>query len=67
MYHPAAALHQPSLKEVLLADFTRLPEFLRKKPLNVDEIESQEEKIPKNEIKKEEKKDNETRQLSLFG
>ena len=30
MYHPAAALHQGSLRKVIEADFSRLPEFLRK-------------------------------------
>lgn len=30
MYHPAAALHQASLRKVIEADFSRLPEFLRK-------------------------------------
>ena len=30
MYHPAAALHQQSLRDVMLADFRRLPEFLAK-------------------------------------
>lgn len=30
MYHPAAALHQASLRKVIEADFGRLPEFLRK-------------------------------------
>lgn len=29
MYHPAAALHQPSLRPVLEKDFARLPEFLQ--------------------------------------
>ena len=29
MYHPAAALHQPSLKETVLADFSHLPEFIQ--------------------------------------
>lgn len=29
MYHPAAALHQPSLKRVLEADFKRVPEILK--------------------------------------
>jgi len=29
MYHPAAALHQGSLKPVILADFARLPELLK--------------------------------------
>ena len=28
MYHPAAALHQASLKPALLADFGKLPELL---------------------------------------
>ncbi|HSK87790.1 MAG TPA: uracil-DNA glycosylase [Anaerolineales bacterium] len=29
MYHPAAALHQLSLKPVIMADFARLPELLK--------------------------------------
>ncbi|MCA1954736.1 MAG: uracil-DNA glycosylase [Anaerolinea sp.] len=29
MYHPAAALHQPSLKATLEADFVHLPEFVK--------------------------------------
>jgi uracil-DNA glycosylase family 4 len=28
MYHPAAALHQPSLREVIRTDFSHLPEFV---------------------------------------
>ncbi len=28
MYHPAAALHQPSLREVVKQDFARLPEMI---------------------------------------
>jgi uracil-DNA glycosylase len=30
MYHPAAALHQQSLRNVIQADFAKLPEFLAK-------------------------------------
>jgi DNA polymerase len=30
MYHPAAALHQPSLKPVVEADFAQLPELIAK-------------------------------------
>ncbi len=30
MYHPAAALHQGSLRQVIEADFRRLPDFLAK-------------------------------------
>jgi DNA polymerase len=29
MYHPAAALHQASIKPVILADFARLPDLLK--------------------------------------
>jgi len=28
MYHPAAALHQPSLKQVVMNDFSKLPQFV---------------------------------------
>jgi DNA polymerase len=30
MYHPAAALHQPSLRDVVRGDFNKLPELIRK-------------------------------------
>lgn len=30
MYHPAAALHQPSLRKVVEADFARLPDLIAK-------------------------------------
>lgn len=30
MYHPAAALHQPSLRNIVEADFARLPEWMEK-------------------------------------
>lgn len=30
MYHPAAALHQQSLKPAIMADFAKLPELLKK-------------------------------------
>jgi uracil-DNA glycosylase len=29
MYHPAAALHQPSLKSTVEKDFMRLPEYIQ--------------------------------------
>ena len=29
MYHPAAALHQPSLKSTVIDDFKRLPEAIQ--------------------------------------
>lgn len=30
LYHPAAALHQPALRETLVADFKKIPSILRK-------------------------------------
>ncbi len=53
MYHPAAALHQPSLKRVLEEDFKRLPQILK-------EMASLKEEA-------EEKKAPPPQQLSMFG
>lgn len=36
MYHPAAALHQPSLRQAVLDDFAKLPELL-KNPIAVEQ------------------------------
>jgi DNA polymerase len=44
MYHPAAALHQPSLKRVLEEDFKRIPQIL-KDMANLQE-EPEEKKAP---------------------
>ena len=44
MYHPAAALHQPSLKRVLEEDFKRVPQIL-KEMANLQE-EPEEKKAP---------------------
>ncbi len=44
MYHPAAGLHQPSLKTTIQKDFNKLPEFIakaRSMPLNQIEDSSQ--------------------------
>jgi DNA polymerase len=54
MYHPAAALHQPSLRPTIQRDFSRLPELIT----NFTDIPMQEE----NEF--QEKDD--PKQLSLF-
>lgn len=54
MYHPAAALHQPSLKYTLETDFARLPELIEQAgeaPAYVEEITEQKD---------------EPKQLSLF-
>ena len=34
MYHPAAALHQPSLRSVVQADFLKIPEMIEKSKEN---------------------------------
>jgi len=55
-YHPAAALHQPSLRAVVEADFARLPEWIEKAgdvPEYVEPIDEDED-------------DQEPEQLSLF-
>jgi len=52
MYHPAAALHQPSLRRVLEEDFKKIPGILQ-------ELEHLEEAVP-------EKKEKPPAQLSLF-
>jgi uracil-DNA glycosylase len=54
MYHPAAALHQGSLRPVLERDFARLPELISKSG-EVPEI-----------LKEELKPDQDPKQLSLF-
>jgi hypothetical protein len=50
MYHPAAALHQYSLKSAIETDFARLPEMIAKAaqmPEYLDEQPPQEKKEPK--------------------
>ena len=44
MYHPAAALHQPSLKRVLEEDFKRVPKIL--KEMATLQEEPEEKKAP---------------------
>jgi uracil-DNA glycosylase family 4 len=55
-YHPAAALHQPSLRPVVEQDFSRLPEWIEKAGDVPEYVE------PQNTEKKEDKPE----QLSLF-
>jgi len=64
MYHPAAALHQPSLKPALEKDFTRLPEYIQQAN-NAQQAARMPEK--KNETEKTPEKSNEEpTPLSLF-
>jgi uracil-DNA glycosylase family 4 len=68
MYHPAAALHQPSLKPALEKDFMRLPEYIKQaraaqhaaeQAAKPSETKDETEKAP-------EKPKDEPTQLSLF-
>lgn len=65
MYHPAAALHQPSLKDLVKADFSRLPALIqeaqetRKSNPNLSTTNQDEEQEEAND-------DGKTEQLSLF-
>jgi DNA polymerase len=54
MYHPAAALHQPSLRRVVEADFAQLPELIRRAA-----------EIPETELETPPEKQ-QPKQLSLF-
>lgn len=58
MYHPAAALHQPSLKSVVEQDFMRLPAIIAKAKENQPEQANSEEEPAKPK--------QEPKQLSLF-
>ncbi len=48
MYHPAAALHQPSLKPALQKDFLQLPELIRSGAKKVGESPVPQQAAPKN-------------------
>lgn len=58
MFHPAAALHQASLKPAILADFGKLPELLKEARAGLGR-----EKV---ETQKQAKEKEEPKQLSLF-
>jgi DNA polymerase len=55
MYHPAAALHQPSLKAAVEADFAALPDLIKEAA-----------KIPEHVEQTIQKTEEEPKQLSLF-
>ena len=58
MFHPAAALHQASLKPAILADFARLPELLKQARAGLGR-----EKV---EVQKQAEIKDEPKQLNLF-
>ena len=49
MYHPAAALHQPSLKKVLQEDFGKIPQIL-KEMANLQEEQEQKKPEPPQQL-----------------
>lgn len=55
MYHPAAALHQPSLRATVEADFSKLPEWMAKAG-----------NIPEMQIEENPPQEDNAEQLSLF-
>lgn len=65
MYHPAAALHQPSLRSVVKEDFAKLPAMLKEaqdaRMNNPDLVESSQDSPGENLTD-----DNDAEQLSLF-
>jgi DNA polymerase len=65
MYHPAAALHQPSLKSTIITDFSNLPKAIEQaKRINPRNEAS--EKIEKTEVQTQSKIEPPAEQLSLF-
>jgi DNA polymerase len=58
MYHPAAALHQMSLKPAIMADFAKLPELLKQARADLGKSAPT--------AKKQEKKEDEPKQMNLF-
>ncbi len=65
MYHPAAALHQPSLKSILIADFTALKKVIgdarQQKQVTIDAAQ-----VDNNETGKKTVEEPPAEQLSLF-
>lgn len=64
MYHPAAALHQKSLKSTIEDDFSRLPDLIAKAMRNQPIIQPETPQVEMPEEPVSEKK--EPKQLSLF-
>ena len=57
MYHPAAALHQMSLKPAIIADFAKLPELLKQARAELGKTGAK---------AKESKEEDEPKQMNLF-
>jgi DNA polymerase len=65
MYHPAAALHQPSLREVIKADFSGLPALVNKAQETREQNEGFTQEVLV-DIDEEPLKNHNAEQLSLF-
>ena len=59
MYHPAAALHQVSLKPAIMADFAKLPELLKEARAELSKAGSKGKETKK-------KEEDEPKQMNLF-
>jgi uracil-DNA glycosylase len=68
MYHPAAALHQASLRETLFTDIRGLPAALlaAREALEAERVASVQEPIPQPEPERVTAPDGTTQQLTLF-
>ncbi len=64
MFHPAAALHQPSLKSAVLDDFSRLPGYLTMARTNRDKMQSMQ--VAASHPEEEPSEEDKPTQLSLF-
>lgn len=63
MFHPAAALHQPSLKSTVISDFARLPGFIAQAQEKRDKIQPVAAQVVE---EGDQKQKDEPTQLSLF-
>ena len=66
MYHPAAALHQPALKNTLLEDFSKLKDFIHQVSSQSSIKENQEKSYKSIVVEKEEDPEEKPTQLSFF-
>lgn len=66
MYHPAAALHQPNLKGVLIEDFKKLPGFIQKGLQEINRYSEITQDSNQNQKLDEDFNTDNAQQLSLF-
>ncbi len=66
MFHPAAALHQPSLKNLVIQDFRKLPEAIQTAKTARAKMITSMKRTSSEDPKAEEKTEDAPEQLSLF-